>query len=65
MFFQGWVNGILIDESSIYVTLCIILLKTLKMRLYFSEIDRGAGLIGDEALDFLAILSLPIDLLKN
>ena len=39
MFLQGWVNGILINESSVYGTLCIALLKTLKMGLYFSEID--------------------------
>ena len=39
MFFQGWVYGILINESFVYGTLGIILLKTLKMRLYFSEID--------------------------
>ena len=39
MFLQGWVNEILINESSVYGTLCIVLLKTLKMGLYFSEID--------------------------
>ena len=39
MFLQGWVNGILINESSVYGTLCIVLLKILKMGLYFSEID--------------------------
>ena len=60
MFFQGLVNGILINESSVYGTLCIILLKTLKMGLYFSEIDtRGYSLIGDEAFDFLLIIPLP------
>ena len=39
MFLQGWVNGILINESSVYGTLCIVLLKILNMGLYFSEID--------------------------
>ena len=39
MFLQGWVNGILINESSVYGTLCIVLLKSLNMGLYFSEID--------------------------
>ena len=39
MFLQGWVNRIWIKESSVYGTLCIVLLKTLKMGLYFSEID--------------------------
>ena len=39
MFLQGWVNGILINESPVYDTLCIVLLKILKMGLYFSEID--------------------------
>ena len=39
MFLQGWVNGILINESSVYGTLCIVLLKILKMGLYFSKID--------------------------
>ena len=39
MLLQGWVYGILINESSVYGTLCIILLKTLKMGLQFSEID--------------------------
>ena len=39
--FSGWVNGILINNSSVYGTLCIVLLKTLKMRLYFSEIGTG------------------------
>ena len=39
MFLQGWVNGILINESSVYGTLCIVLLKILKMGFYFSEID--------------------------
>ena len=39
MFLQGWVNGILINESFVYSTLCIVLLKSLKMGLYFSEID--------------------------
>ena len=39
MILQGWVNGILINESSVYGTLCIVLLKILNMGLYFSEID--------------------------
>ena len=39
MFLQGWVNEILINESSVYGTLCIVLLKILNMGLYFSEID--------------------------
>ena len=39
VFLQGWVNGILINESSVYGTLCIVLLKILNMGLYFSEID--------------------------
>ena len=39
MFLQGWVNGILTNESSVYGTLCIVLLKILNMGLYFSEID--------------------------
>ena len=39
MFLQGWVNGILINDSSVYGTLCIVLLKILNMGLYFSEID--------------------------
>ena len=39
MFLQGWVNGILINESSVYGTLCIVPLKILIMGLYFSEID--------------------------
>ena len=41
MFLQGWVNEILINESSVYgtCTLCIVLLKILNMGLYFSEID--------------------------
>ena len=39
MFLQGWVNGSLINESSVYGTLCIDLLKILNMGLYFSEID--------------------------
>ena len=39
MLLQGWVNGILINESSVYGTLCIVLLKILNMGLYFSEID--------------------------
>ena len=39
MFLQDWVNGILINESSVYGTLCIVLLKILNMGLYFSEID--------------------------
>ena len=39
MFLQGWVNGILINESSVYGTFCIVLLKILNMGLYFSEID--------------------------
>ena len=39
MFLQCWVNGILINESSVYGTLCIVLLKILNMGLYFSEID--------------------------
>ena len=39
MFLQGWVNGILRNESSVYGTLCIVLLKILNMGLYFSEID--------------------------
>ena len=39
MFLQGWVNGISINESSVYGTLCIVLLKILNMGLYFSEID--------------------------
>ena len=39
MFLQGCVNKILINESSVYGTLCIVLLKTLKMGLYVSEID--------------------------
>ena len=29
-FFYGWVNGILIKESSVYGCFCIVLLKTLK-----------------------------------
>ena len=37
MFLQGWVNGILINESFVYGTLCIVLLKS-EMGLYFSEI---------------------------
>ena len=32
MFLQGWVNGILINDSSVYCTLCIVLLKTLKIQ---------------------------------
>ena len=39
MFLQGWINGILINESSVYGTLCVVLLKILNMGLYFSEID--------------------------
>ena len=39
MFLHCWVNGILINESSVYGTLCIVLLKILNMGLYFSEID--------------------------
>ena len=39
MFLQVWVIGILINESSVYGTLCIVLLKILNMGLYFSEID--------------------------
>ena len=39
MFLQGWVNGILVNESSVYGTLCIVLLTILNMGLYFSEID--------------------------
>ena len=39
MFLQGRVNGILINESSVYGTLCIVLLKILNMGLYFSEFD--------------------------
>ena len=39
MFLQGWVNGILINESSVYGTLCIVLLKILNMGFYFREID--------------------------
>ena len=39
MFLQGWVNRIWINESSVYGTLCNVLLKTLKMGLYVSEID--------------------------
>ena len=39
MILQGWVKRIWINESSVYGTLCIFLLKTLKMGLYFSEID--------------------------
>ena len=39
MFLQGWVNGILINESSVYGTSYIVLLKILNMGLYFSEID--------------------------
>ena len=39
MFLQGWVNRILINESMVYGTLCIVLLKSLKMGFYFSEID--------------------------
>ena len=36
MLLQGWVNGIFIDESLIYDTLCIVLLNSLKMFLFFS-----------------------------
>ena len=39
MFLQGWINRVWINESSFYGTWCIVLLKTLKMGLYFSEID--------------------------
>ena len=39
MFLQGWVNGILINESLVHGALCIVLLKSLEMGLYFSEID--------------------------
>ena len=39
MFLQGWVNGILINESSVYGTLCIVRSKSLKMGPYLSEID--------------------------
>ena len=39
MFLMGWVNRIWIIVSSVYGTLCIVLLKTLKMGLYFSAID--------------------------
>ena len=28
MFLQGWVNGILINKSFVYGTLCIVLLKS-------------------------------------
>ena len=46
MFFQGWVNGILIKESSGYGALCIVLMKTLKGGgggLYLSEIGTTMG----------------------
>ena len=39
MFLQGWINGFFINESTVYGTLCIVLLKILNMGLYFSEID--------------------------
>ena len=59
VFFQGLVNGILINESSVYGTLCIILLKNLIWGFILVKSTQGASLIGDEAFDFLLIIPLP------
>ena len=59
MFLQGWVNGILINESSVYCTLCIVLLKILKWGFILEKSTQGAGLIGDETFYFRLIILLP------
>ena len=48
-FFLGWVYGILRKESSVYGSLCIVLLKTLKGGFILVKSAQWASLIGDLA----------------